>query len=116
MFKCIININNFSQKIFHSNNVIDENDFFQKHLTGNTSIEPYLIESYNAKSNYFYLVHSIIIIQSKFRQILSIRKYNKLKNKSLTLNVQSREKNQNTENEIKAENICQNSTISSTQF
>ena len=28
------------------NNVIEENEFFQKILTGNTSIEPYLIESY----------------------------------------------------------------------
>ena len=40
---------------------------------------PEIIESYNSKNNYFYLINNIIKIQSMYRQHLSIKKVTKLK-------------------------------------
>ena len=40
---------------------------------------PEIIESYNSKNNYFYLINNIIKIQSLYRQHLSIKKVTKLK-------------------------------------
>ena len=45
----------------------------------NSNTGPQIIESYDAKNNYFYLLQNIILIQSKFRQTKSLGKLYRLK-------------------------------------
>ena len=56
---------------------------------------PEIIESYNSKNNYFYLINNIIKIQSMYRQHLSIKKVTKLKSSIKKQPPQSENKNSN---------------------
>ena len=66
---------------------------------------PEIIESYNSKNNYFYLINNIIKIQSLYRQHLSIKKVTKLKS---SLKLQPPSENKNSNNINNSTNITSN--------
>ena len=74
--------------------------------------DPEIIQSYNIKNNYFEYIRNIILIQSKIRQLISINKLNKLKERNYPLiKIENLSKKKSGHLKIKTNNQIKNNDL-----
>ncbi len=74
--------------------------------------DPEIIQSYNIKNNYFEYLRNVILIQSKIRQLISINKLNKLKEKNYPfIKIENLSKKQSSHLKLKTNNQKKNNDL-----